>query len=67
MTLTRVPSLLDRCDSDDTGAEAGVVYILLTEDPASAIVLCGHHFDKHEKAILARNPYLVQDSRESVS
>lgn len=52
----------DRCDASQS--EQAAVFIQLTEDPASLITLCGHHFDKNRAALEARDPYLIVDTRQ---
>jgi hypothetical protein len=51
----------DHCDRSPS--EPAVVLIQLTPDPASTIVLCGHHFDVNFAALISLDPFWIVDTR----
>ena len=53
----------DRCDAEARHPARAVVYVQLAGDPATALTLCGHHWDEHAAAILRRDPFAVCDGR----
>lgn len=65
---TTVPlTLLDRCDACQ--AQAFVrVSILSTDGAPSELLFCGHHFNKHEPALITRETLVsIQDEREKIN
>lgn len=68
MTDTQVmtPPVLtrhDRCDQEAVNPAAAVAYVQLTDDPATGLMFCGHHFDKVRLTLKSHEPYIMYDSR----
>jgi hypothetical protein len=61
--MAPVMTRLEVCDNEATSRTPAEVYIQFTDDPASALMLCGHHFDKNRAAIMKMDPFIIHDER----
>lgn len=60
-TVELIPNLItaeDRCDG--CGVEARAVVILDLPEPPNVILLCGHHANKHEAALLIQGAHIYR-------
>lgn len=66
-SIDEAPMLLtlnDRCDASANGVEAAKVAVWFSED-GEPVLLCGHHYSKHEVAIISSGPFKIHDQREN--
>lgn len=56
-------TLADRCDASALGSCAAEVAVWMRGDN-SPLLFCQHHWHVNRDAVLARNPYHVQEGRE---